>query len=118
MAWGREKSQQTPPSTIRQLLPLLITLVFLIGLALVCYQVYVSLVKIKTQARKQMGDNVVFSREGVRVNVQNVENESYVDATQSWVVKAWNLATPDDQNKNGKHRRRGSRKHKPSENHG
>lgn len=62
----------------------------------VCYQIYVSLAKIKAQARKQMGDNVVFSRDGVRVNMQHVGEESYLDATQSWVVKAWNLGTGEN----------------------
>ena len=38
--------------------------------------------------------NVVFSRDGVKVGVKSYRNEKYVDKTQSWVVKAWNLATP------------------------
>ncbi|GAB1317281.1 hypothetical protein MFIFM68171_07491 [Madurella fahalii] len=97
MVWGKEKSSSSP-STIKQLLPLFVTLVFLSVLAWVCYQIYVSLYKIQAQARKQMGDNnVVFSRDGVRVNVQDVGNESYLDATQSWVVKAWSLGTTSDE---------------------
>lgn len=62
----------------------------------VCYLVYQSVSRIQAQARKQMmgdGGGVVFSRDGVRVNVQDVGNESYLDATQSWVVKAWHLGT-------------------------
>jgi len=35
--------------------------------------------------------NVVFTKDGMRVGVKHVETEKYVDATQSWVVKAWNL---------------------------
>ncbi|KZZ89003.1 hypothetical protein AAL_07946 [Moelleriella libera RCEF 2490] len=35
--------------------------------------------------------NVVFTKDGVRVGVKHVQNENYVDKTQSWVVKAWNL---------------------------
>jgi len=70
-----------------------ITLVFLAGLAFIGYQIYESLLKIKTQAKKQMGNkNVVFSKEGVRVGIKHVETEAYVDKTQSWVVKAWNLS--------------------------
>lgn len=38
--------------------------------------------------------NVVFSRDGVKVGVKSYRDEKYVDKTQSWVVKAWNLATP------------------------
>lgn len=36
--------------------------------------------------------NVVFTKDGVKVGVKHMENEAYVDRTQSWVVKAWNLA--------------------------
>lgn len=39
--------------------------------------------------------NVVFTRDGVKVGVKSIQNESYVDKTQSWVVKAWNLAKGD-----------------------
>lgn len=38
--------------------------------------------------------NVVFTKDGVRVGVKHVQNEKYVDKTQSWVVKAWNLGQP------------------------
>ncbi|KAK4236935.1 hypothetical protein C8A03DRAFT_35134 [Achaetomium macrosporum] len=91
MAW-RQKTQ-TPPSTVKQLVPLIITLVVLGVVAVVCYQIYVSWVKIQAQARRQMGENVVFSRDGVRLNVQDIGAESYLDRTQRWVVKAWNLGT-------------------------
>jgi len=93
MAWGKTKSPPAAPSTLGQIFPLLITLVFLAGAAYVGYQIYESLIKIKTQAKKQMGTrNVVFTKDGVRVGVTHVENEAYVDRTQSWVVKAWNLS--------------------------
>ena len=36
--------------------------------------------------------NVVFTKDGLRVGVKHVETEKYVDATQSFVVKAWNLS--------------------------
>lgn len=39
--------------------------------------------------------NVVLTRDGMRVGVRQVQNESYVDKTQGWVVKAWNLAKGD-----------------------
>lgn len=43
-------------------------------------------------ASERMGrKNVVFTKDGVRVGVKHVQNEKYVDTTQSWVVKAWNL---------------------------
>ncbi|KAK4156423.1 hypothetical protein C8A00DRAFT_41104 [Chaetomidium leptoderma] len=110
MAWGKQKAQ-TPPSTIRQLLPLIITLVILSAVAWVCYQIYVSLGKIKTQARRQMGDKVVFTKDGVRVKVQNMEAESYLDRTQSWVVKAWELgssSSTNEQNDAAKRKRHAS----------
>lgn len=37
--------------------------------------------------------NVVFTKDGVRVGVRHMQNEKYVDKTQSYVVKAWNLAS-------------------------
>lgn len=36
--------------------------------------------------------DVVFTKEGVRVGVKHVETEKYVDRTQQYVVKAWDLA--------------------------
>jgi hypothetical protein len=36
--------------------------------------------------------NVAFTKDGLRVGVKDVKTENYVDATQSYVVKAWNLA--------------------------
>ncbi|KAK4185284.1 hypothetical protein QBC35DRAFT_504025 [Podospora australis] len=93
MAWGKPKSQPPPRSTITQLLPLIITLAILSVVGWVCYQIYVSLIKIKAQAEKQMGEkNVVFTKDGLRVNMKDVRTESYLDATQSWFVKAWDLS--------------------------
>jgi hypothetical protein len=41
--------------------------------------------------------------------VKHVENEKYVDATQSWVVKAWNLSgNAKDEAKNRKYEHRPS----------
>jgi hypothetical protein len=89
--------------TISQLLPLVVTLIFLGGLAFVGYQIYVSMVKIQAQAKKQMGNkNVVFTKDGLRVGVKHRETEDYVDSTQSWVVKAWNLGSAKDDTKNKK----------------
>jgi hypothetical protein len=119
MAWGKSK-QSAAPSTFRsahflmlrltwpypafanccssQLLPLVILLLFLGGVAFVGYQIYVSVTKIQQSASQKMGNkNVVFTKDGVRVGVKHVETERYVDATQSWVVKAWNLHNSSDQ---------------------
>ena len=71
---------------------MIILLVILAGLAFVSYQIYDSVTKIQAQASKKMSNkNVVFTKDGMRVGVKHVETEKYVDATQSWVVKAWNL---------------------------
>lgn len=48
-------------------------------------------------------NNVVFTKDGMRVRVKQIKNESYVDATQSWVVKAWNLGSEKAPNKQYAH---------------
>ena len=37
--------------------------------------------------------NVVFTKDGLKVGVKEVKTESYVDKTQGYLVKAWNLST-------------------------
>lgn len=37
--------------------------------------------------------NVVLTKDGLKVGVKEVRTESYVDTTQSFLVKAWNLST-------------------------
>ena len=82
-----------------QVLPLIITLAILGGLAFVGYHIYLSVTKIQAHASTKMGNkNVVFTKDGLRVGVKHVENEKYVDATQGWVVKAWNLSQGDKTN--------------------
>ncbi|CCE29904.1 hypothetical protein E4U35_006990 [Claviceps purpurea] len=79
-------------STIGKLVPLLIAIVFVSAIGWVLYQVYDSATKIRDTASERMGKkNVLFTKDGVRVGVKDVQNEKYVDKTQSWVVKAWNL---------------------------
>ena len=92
----------------RQLLPLVITLAILGIAAWIGYQIYLSVVKIQAQARDQMGNHVVFTKDGMRVNVKNIENESYLDRTQSWFVKAWELGSAPGTNgkDNGSKRKR------------
>lgn len=92
MAWGKSKTPPASSSTIGQLLPLVILLLVLGGVAWVGYQIYLSVVQIQEKAGERMGKkNVVFTKDGVRVGVKHVENEDYVDKTQSYLVKAWNL---------------------------
>ncbi len=50
-------------------------------------------------ASERMGKkNVVFTKDGMRVGVKQVKNENYVDATQNYVVKAWNLGQAQEEN--------------------
>lgn len=37
--------------------------------------------------------NVVFTKDGMKVGVKELETEGYVDATQGFLVKAWNLSS-------------------------
>ncbi|KAI1814143.1 hypothetical protein GGS20DRAFT_585813 [Poronia punctata] len=96
MAWG--KSSPPDPakvSTIRQLLPLIILFSLVAGVGFVVYQIYVGASKIRKNAEDSFAArNVVFTRDGMKVGVKHMENERYVDATQSWVVRAWNAAGP------------------------
>ncbi|KAI0431275.1 hypothetical protein F5Y09DRAFT_200056 [Xylaria sp. FL1042] len=81
-------------SILSQIIPLLILLLVVVGIGFVCYQVYVGATKIRDNAESSFASrNVVFTKDGVKVGVKHVENERYVDATQSWVVKAWNAGS-------------------------
>ena len=42
---------------------------------------------------KIQSKNVVFTKDGMKVGVKEVNTESYVDTTQSFLVKAWNLSS-------------------------
>lgn len=72
----------------------MVLLLFLAGAAFVGYQIWLTVNKVEQSTRDRMAKkNVVFTKDGLRVGVKHVEQEKYVDATQSWVVKAWNLGT-------------------------
>ncbi|KAG6041833.1 hypothetical protein E4U41_001304 [Claviceps citrina] len=75
-----------------KLLPLFVAIIFISAIGWVLYQVFDSATKFRDTASERMGKkNVVITKDGVRVGVKHVQNEKYVDKTQSWVVKAWNL---------------------------
>ncbi|KAL7958445.1 hypothetical protein V8C34DRAFT_282823 [Trichoderma compactum] len=81
-------------STLGQIIPLIIAIALLSGGGWVLYQIYLSLVQMRETASERMGrKNVVFTKDGVRVGIKQMQNEKYVDKTQSYVVKAWNLGT-------------------------
>jgi hypothetical protein len=63
-------------------------------LAFVGYHLYLTAQKISSATSDKMqSKNVVFSKDGLKVGVKEVRTESYVDTTQSFLVKAWNLST-------------------------
>ncbi|KHO01089.1 uncharacterized protein MAM_00090 [Metarhizium album ARSEF 1941] len=84
----------------RKLAPLVIAILLVSAIAWVLYQVSQSATKFRDTASERMGKkNVVFTKDGMRVGVRQVQNEKYVDKTQSWVVKAWNLGQPQPKSK-------------------
>lgn len=40
--------------------------------------------------------NVVFTKDGLRVGVKQVKQEGEIDATQRYLVNAWNLSSNKD----------------------
>jgi hypothetical protein len=73
---------------------LFILIVVLLCFAFVAYQLYLSFCKISAAASNKMqSKNVVFTKNGMKVGVKEVQNESYVNTTQSFLVKAWNLSS-------------------------
>ncbi|PQE13412.1 cytochrome p450 monooxygenase protein [Rutstroemia sp. NJR-2017a BVV2] len=86
--------QLTPSPLHSKLLPLAILLLFLLGLAFIGYQIYLTTQKISVAASDKMQrKNVVFTKDGVRVGVKEMKNENYVDKTQGFLVKAWTLSS-------------------------
>ncbi|KAK7976345.1 hypothetical protein PG989_014808 [Apiospora arundinis] len=83
-------------STFGQLLSLAFLILFVGGAVFVGYHIWASVGAIQQSAADRMArKNVVFTKDGMRVGVKHVEQERYVDATQSWFVKAWNMAAPE-----------------------
>ncbi|KAF5876703.1 uncharacterized protein Bfra_003109 [Botrytis fragariae] len=95
MAWGSSSKAPLPPrSALSKLLPLLVFLIVLAAFAFVGYQVYLVTQQVSKSASDKMASkNVSFTKDGVKVGVKELKNESYVDKTQGFLVKAWNLST-------------------------
>jgi len=97
MAWGRSSASAPPPPTqsaFSKSLPLVILLAVLAGAAFVGYHIFLSFQKISDASLKKLQTkNVHFSKDGMRVGVKELRNENYVDHTQGFLVKAWNLST-------------------------
>ena len=76
-----------------KLLPLIILFVVVGVFAFVGYHLYLTAQKISDTTSKKMQDkNVVFTKDGMKVGVKELKTESYVDKTQGFLVKAWNLS--------------------------
>jgi len=57
------------------------------------YHLYLTFQKISsTTSEKMQKKNVVFTKDGMKVGVKEMKTENYVDTTQSFLVKAWNLS--------------------------
>jgi hypothetical protein len=119
MAWGSSRE----PSTFRfvilpildsnlvvhadrylsKVFPLVVAIIFLAIAGYVGYQIYLSAQQIGNKASERMNKkNVVWTKDGVKVGVQHIQTEKYVDETQSWVVKAWNLGKDGARSSGGK----------------
>lgn len=71
-----------------------VLLIVLLAFAFVAYHMYVFVQKISAAASDKMqSKNVVFTKDGVKVGVKELKTESYVDKTQGFMVKAWNLSS-------------------------
>jgi len=76
-----------------KLLPLIILFIVLGAFAFVGYHLYLTFQAISNKTSEKMqSKNVVFTKDGMKVGVKELKTESYVDTTQGFLVKAWNLA--------------------------
>ncbi|KAJ5155408.1 hypothetical protein N7492_008211 [Penicillium capsulatum] len=76
---------------LRSLLPLILLLVFVAILAAVGYVVYSIVQDVgKTTREKMERKNVVFTKDGMKVEVKEIKDEAYKDRTQSVLVNMWN----------------------------
>ena len=81
-------------TTCSKLAPLIILLFVVAIFAFVGYHLYLTAQKISSATSDKMqSKNVVLTKDGLKVGVKEVRTESYVDTTQSFLVKAWNLST-------------------------
>lgn len=79
---------------LSQLVPLVVVFALAAGAAWVGYQIYLSVTQIKGDVSEKMGKkNVVFTKDGLKVGVKHVQQEGEIDATQRYLVSAWNLSS-------------------------
>ncbi|KAJ5104000.1 hypothetical protein N7532_004529 [Penicillium argentinense] len=74
-----------------KVLPLILLLLFVAILAAVGYVVYSIVQDVsKTTREKMEKKHVVFTKDGMKVNVREVNDEAYKDRTQNVLVNMWN----------------------------
>ncbi|KAJ5211794.1 uncharacterized protein N7498_003440 [Penicillium cinerascens] len=72
-------------------LPLVLLLLFVAVLAVVGYVVYTIVQDVSKNTREKMEKkHMVFSKDGMKVQVKEVQDEAYKDRTQSVLVNMWN----------------------------
>ncbi|CAN9433830.1 hypothetical protein AA0113_g5169 [Alternaria arborescens] len=75
------------------LIPLVILFAVVGGLGWVGYQIFLYSNELAERGVKKMEKkNVVFTKDGAKVGVKEVSNETYADKTQRAFVKTWNAA--------------------------
>ncbi|RKF71105.1 hypothetical protein GcM3_108016 [Golovinomyces cichoracearum] len=80
-------------SSLSKILPLLVLLFAVVVFTFISYHLYLTIQKIfSTTSEKMQTKNIFFSKDGMKVGIKELKNEKYVDASQSILVKAWNLS--------------------------
>ena len=71
------------------------------------YHIYLAALQFRDHTAQRMErKNLAFSKDGgLRVSVKDVGDETYLDRTQSWFVKAWELGE-EEVNANKKSRKK------------
>ncbi|KAI9874171.1 MAG: hypothetical protein M1830_010105 [Pleopsidium flavum] len=79
---------------LSKLLPFILLLVLLGIATFLAYAIYTIVSDVASKTQKKMEEkNVSFSKEGMKVGVREVQNENYVDQTQSQGVELLVLAS-------------------------
>jgi uncharacterized protein (UPF0333 family) len=73
------------------ILPLVLLLLFVAVLVVVGYIAYTIVQDVSKNARKKMErKNIAFTKDGMKVQVKELQDEQYKDRTQSVLVNMWN----------------------------
>ncbi|KAK2763812.1 hypothetical protein FQN54_009430 [Arachnomyces sp. PD_36] len=81
-------------SRFSNILPLILLFIGVGIAAFIGYVVYSIVMDVKSQTKKKMEKkNVMFSRDGMKVGVKELNDEEYKDRSQSVLVNVWNQAS-------------------------